>query len=120
MPCRTGLLHDKSDDITQCLLGQHLVDEAHLIGDHFVEERPTTGGLDDAGLAVDIGPTQFDEGVQVQLTFVVGDDHFLRAVEGPSFSLHHTLFVGLAAFGNVVKAQYHVLARDRDRCAVRR
>ena len=42
----SGLLHHQADDVAQRTFGQHFVQEAHLFGNHLVEDDPADGRID--------------------------------------------------------------------------
>ena len=115
----TGLLHHHGDDVTQRTLREHLVDVAHLLGDHLVEEDAADGRLlehlNRVALLVDVVHQALHHGVQVGLLLVVGDDRLLGAVEDAALALD-----ALAGLGDVVQTEDHVLRRHGDRGAVGR
>ena len=104
----TGLLHHHGDDVTQRTLREHLVDVAHLLGDHLVEEDAADGRLlehlNRVALLVDVVHQALHHGVQVGLLLVVGDDRLLGAVEDAALALD-----ALAGLGDVVQTEDHVL-----------
>ncbi len=110
----TAFAHHTANDVTQRTLGEHFVDVAHFLGDHFIEEHSAHSGLDKAGLAFGVHPAHFDPGVQVQPALVVGDVHFLGAVEDGPFPFDGMVLLALATFGDVIKAEHHVLTGHRD------
>ena len=113
----TGLLHHHRDDVAQRTLREDLVDVTHLLGYHLVEEDSADGRLLQlayrVAVRVDVVHHTLHNGVQVCLAFVVGDDRLLGAIECAALALDT-----LAGFGDVVEAEYHVLRRHGDGCAV--
>ena len=105
----THVLENVSDDITKCLLGQQLVDETHLARYNTVKYYTTCCGFYDGCISVEIGPTNFDIGVKIQLTFVKCDGNFLFRVVGLVFAQSRVLRSSFAGLGNIIKTQYHVL-----------
>ena len=114
----TGLLHHHGDNVTQRALRQHLVDVAHLLGNHLVEEDAADSRLLEhahgVALLVQVVDQTLHHGVQIGTLLVVGDDRLLGTVEDLSLTLDT-----LAGLGDVVQTEDHVLRRHGDRRAVR-
>ena len=108
------------NDRTQALLREQFVHVAGLVRYHFVEEHTAHSGLDNARVALVVGPTHLDARVQCRTAFVVRDDDLLRRVELHALSFHRLLLRGLALLGDVVQAEDHVLGRHGDRGTIGR
>ena len=73
------------DDVAETLLGDFLIDIAHLLGDDAIHDDTTDRGLN----SMLIGPTVFvaivnhhlHQGVQVALTLIMGDDSLFGTIE---------------------------------------
>ena len=62
--------------------------------------------LDEVAVLVNVVHHTFDERVDIDTTFVVSDDGFLRTIEGQTFTLG-----ARTDFGDVVETEHHVLRR---------
>ena len=101
------VLDNVGNDVAQRLLRDNLIDEANLVGDDAVDDDTTDRGLDGVAdlLAVDnIVDHDLDQGVQVALTLVVGDDSFLGTVEREALALSTR-----TDLGDIVETKHHIL-----------
>ena len=106
------------NDVTQRLLGDNLVDVANLLRNDAIHDDTTDRGLYHvlAGLAVDDVVNQhLDLCMQVALAFVVGDDSFLRTIEGKALTLGTRTYLR-----DIVQSQHHILRRNGDRGTIGR
>ena len=115
-----ALLQHIGNDITQGLLGQQGVDETIFLGNHLVEQDTSHRRLQQIRSAVFLGQTDLDPSVHIHLLLVESDDGFLGRVENRAFALHLDVALALAALGQIIQTQNHILRRNGDRSPVGR
>ena len=81
----TYVVDHVGDDIAETLLGDFLIDIAHLLGDDAIHDDTTDRGLNSMliGLTILIAVVDHDlhQGVQVALTLVMSNDSLFRTIE---------------------------------------
>ena len=105
--CEANVLDHVSDDITQALLRDDLIDVAYLLRDDAIDDHTAYRGLDHValGLAVnDIVNHHLYLCVKVTLTLIMGDDSLLGTVEGQALTLGTR-----TDLGDIVQTQHHIL-----------
>ena len=104
----TDTLDNLGNDVTERLLRDDGVDKSNFARNHFVDNDTTYRGLyqvtDGKTILIDIIYQHLYRGVHSHLAFIVGDDGFLRTVEGETCTLSTR-----TELGDVVEAEYHVL-----------
>ena len=103
----TDVLDDVGNHATQGLLRDNIVEESYFVGHDAVDDDATYRGLNHVAdmLAVnDVIDHYLNRCVKVALALVVGNDGFLRTVEGETSALGTG-----TQFGNIVETEHHVL-----------
>ena len=115
-PSHTHGLDYVSDDTTQRLLGNDVIEIAHLLRDNLVDDNTSHGSLHHTGLQhaiYQIFHHHFHQGVQFALTFIVSDKSLLWSIECQALTLH-----ARTNLSNIIESEHHVLGRNGDRCAI--
>ena len=115
-----ALLQNIGNDITQRFLGQQGIDETVFLRHHLVEEDTSHRRFKQVRSTVLAGQTDLDPGMHIHLLLVESDNRFLGRIENRAFALHFYVSFALAAFGQVIQTQDHILGRNSDRRPVGR
>ena len=107
----------------EVFLGHQAVLVRNTFRHYLVEQDPTHRSIDQTHDFLSVfrnRNTYFDLGVQINFTFVEGNDYLFRRVKFHAFPFHDHISNGSLLLGDVVQAQYHVLRRQGDRSTVLR
>ena len=101
-------LDDVGDDIAEGLLGDNVVEEAYFHGDDLVDDDTSHGSfhhtLSDGAVLELILYDDLDGSVNIYTLLVVGDECFLRAIEGQAFAEGTR-----AQLRDVIQSEHHIL-----------
>ncbi len=110
-----------SDDVSESLLGQQLIDIRIIFGNHLIEEHtPHTGVNDFPGTHAVHIDTALDDSVKVNALLIIGNHNLFRAIENMSFTGHMVVTLGRKLLGHVIQTQHHVLGRHGNRSTIGR
>ncbi len=105
--CHTHSLDNVGNQATEGLLGNDVIEEAHLLGDNLIDDDTTHGSLDHAVLQFAVHQVlhnHLDRSVEVAAALVVGNQSLLSTIESESLALGTR-----TELGNIVETQHHIL-----------
>ena len=99
-----------TDDVTQSLLGEKLVDITIVFRNHLIEQYTTHGRFGQHHLAITFEvDAAFDGSVEVDLLFIISNNHLFGRVEAHALARNLHILGGFERFGDVVQTKNHVL-----------
>ena len=115
---KTNILNHVSNNATETLLRDHLIDITYLIRDNAINDNTTYRSFYHMALWLTIDDIVNDYlhlGMEIALTLIVGNDGLFRTVEGQAFTL-----CTWTDLGDIVETKHHILRRHGNRRTISR